>query len=440
MPKDEQMVTVSTPNKKTASDEIFETYFSYTDSKKYCVSYLLIIETSKETKNTLDKLILQIHNAMSDLDEITYQRITNKNKFSIQTESTELTVKINSEESEKENELLWEVSFEGDFKFLESFREKFLTSIKDICEKKYCLQDEISDEICVVAYPKVRQLENILREYLLRFFSKKFGSKWWKENSNKQLETKLKDRSGRAFNGILDMELFSIDFIDLTQLLDAKSQMEGHELIEALDNIVRSREDVEKFNQKIERVRNRYLGNWKKFFESHIKIDNFLKTWKDLYEIRCEVAHNALINLSRFSRLIILHTEIRVQLNKLIDDLRVIKTDEYALLDRILSLEINFSKEDIKSIIDRGILHITPQNFNEEALPVEIFNELILKSKEDLKLIGEYNSSEIQLNTDEDTLIAEEPISSVSISIHYSEVTNLVKGALMIGLGNNKFL
>lgn len=438
MNDDENIIAVSAPNKKSTSEEIFDKYFAHTFSKKYTVSYLLI---SKDSENNLiDKLILQIQYALSELGDISFGIINNKYMFDVNIGSINLEVQINSKIYKNNDEILWEVKFTGDFRFLESFRTQFLVSINSLFIKKHCIYDEISDAICLVAYPQVRELENILREYLLRFFSNNLGSNWWKENANNQLESKIKSRSSRAFQGMLDMELYSIDFIDLTELLDAKSQMDTPDLLQALDNIVSVRENEEKFNVKIQKIKNKYLSNWKKFFEKDIKIENFLKTWKDLYDIRCEVAHNALINLDRFSKLVSLHNDIKFQLGKLIDDLRIIKTAENNLLNAILDFKITFSKNDIFCILNSQVLHITPQNFSEETMTIKEFKDRIQESKEELNLLGEFNSSEIQLNRDDEEFNENESINSISISIHYKFFAESAKGALNLGLNNNLFL
>ncbi|GEM_PF-3785675 len=430
---------ISTPNKINEDEIIIEKYFKPFLQRNLKVSYILVSEEDK-ANNFINKII---NTVLTSIDIEQYPPISNKNNFVVPLPTSELKVKISCELAENKD-TLWEVVFEGNFIVLEDFRTRFLSSIlddkKNVFKKKYCVQDEVSDLICNIAYPMVRELENNLRDYLLRFFTKKFGNKWWDIGKSPQLEGKVKDRE-RTFNGLLDMQLYSIDFIDLIELLDGKARVENSEIIEAFNFLSVNRENEEKFDRKIENLKSKLKGNWEKFFEEKITVSNFIKMWEDLYSIRCDIAHNCFLNLKKFTRLINCYNEVKGQLSKLIDELRIVKTIEYEILEKILSINIFFSKEDIESLIEYGSFHLAPQNFSKESLSVSEFDTLLNEIKDEFLVFGEYELSEYQFNLDnEEKLPAiDVQIESITRTIFFNSIPADIKHILQLGINDNKF-
>lgn len=429
---------IPTPN-KTKGNPVIDKYFGGILEKDFKVTYIIVTERGEEN-NLINKLILKIFDS---IELQTVPEILDKNNFRVHWNNSEIRVKIKYEYSDNNN-LIWEIQFEGKFLIIENFRTEFLKSLMSDqrFKKKYCVQDEISDEISVVAYPMVRNLENGLRDYLLRFFTKKFGSKWWETSKTPQLETKIKERE-RTFSGMLDMQLYSIDFIDLTELIDGKAKLDPHKLLEAIDILAGFTENEEKFKKKHQSIRNDLLGNWKKFFEQHITVSNFVAIWKDLYQIRCEVAHNTFMNLKSFVKLVDYHIIISKQLSELIEELRIVKSEEYRVLEEILNINIKFSVEDIKSLLDYSIIHLTPKNFSKDTLCISEFNELLDSIRLELAIIGTFTESpEYQLNLgdDEDYPKDYAQLDSISKALFFESISELTKKALQIGIENNKIV
>ena len=65
-------------------------------------------------------------------------------------------------------------------------------------------------------------------------------------------------------------------------------------------------------------------SNWEKYFSKIVDCtDEYLdKRWKELYELRCLVAHNALLKKEEYDRVFRLSSEIELHLQKAIDNLR----------------------------------------------------------------------------------------------------------------------
>ncbi|MCM3226321.1 HEPN domain-containing protein [Terribacillus saccharophilus] len=427
-----------TPNKINNKYQIAHNFFEDKLEDLFKVTYILITDEDKEG-NIINKIINKVFEAIDITD---YPAITNKNSFQLTYNSNVINIQINSQKSENNN-VIWEVVFESSFLTLEDLRTKFLTTlIKDNrFKQKYCVQDEISDLITITSYPLVRELENILRDYLLRFFVKKFGYKWWDLSKTPQLEGKVSEKE-RTFSKMLDFHLYNLDFIDLTELLEGKSSVDNLDVINSLDYLSSNRDDLAKFERKVLKLKHQLIGNWQKFFEEHITVTDFIKTWKDLYLIRCEVAHNSFMNLTKFVRLVEHHKQIKQQILKLIDELRIVKAIEYDVLEKILNFNISLSKEDVNFIIDYNSVHLSPLNFGKDELSIHEFDSLISAIETELVVLGDFEMAEYQFNLDNEEMQPHKDykLPSITREIHFSKLHDAAKIALELGLKNNKFI
>lgn len=432
-------IDYSIENKTTEQKKIMEQYFKSADKDSYKVTFLLIVG-EENTPNMLDKIFIRSQEALSEIKPIHPQSNESKNEFVLKNDIGSLKLKVRSVESDYKKESVWEVRIEGDFELLEEYRTQFLKQINNYCITKYCIEDEISDVISITAYPIIREMENTLREYLVRFFSKKFGSKWWEKNTTQALKAKAAERkkSGGGISNLLNMEIYNIDFHELLILLNGQfGQTDSDAIIGALDALVRKREDEDAFDEKILELKNRFLGNWEKFFGQEIRIDNFMNDWKEMYEVRCEVAHNSLLTLKRFIKLTDLHAKLKANLEKLIGEQRIIKSSEYLMLEQIQKLKIRLTKTDVDNIINDRLLVLSSINFGSETISLEVFNEHIQSLTEDVVLFGEVNISSVQLSDVGEG--DEEQRGRPSVNVRFSEIPIDVIEALKLGLTLNKF-
>ncbi|HDR6217359.1 hypothetical protein ACTFRD_27670 [Bacillus cereus group sp. MYBK249-1] len=429
-------------NDNVVRDEIKNNYFSNIGSKLYCINYLFINykggvngENKSAIKNTILLKILQALNKKeSELfnwnqdSEDTY--ILNMKNYNIKV--------IISEGTNQEQENYWEVFIEGDFFLLEDLRPLLLFEMSTLFKQRYCLQDEISREISQKAYPLINELENLLREYLLRFFIKKVGSQWWKFNSNDSLNKKSKNHGNtRAFSNLLDMEIYNIDFVDLKELVTGNfRRISNIEVVKALDIILERKEDPDKVEQKINKLKENFLGNWEKFFKDHIGINNFEVLWKDLYDIRCMVAHNSLITIKNFKDLVEKYKIMQPSLNEIIKHMSsaVLSTLERESiksvkeqLENILNLSIKLTEMDIKGILESNDLLLTHNKFAQENVDKFEDEEHI---KRELNFIGTIDSLIYQGQEDGDI---------PSIWIKFKELDELTVKVLEYGLDINSF-
>lgn len=242
-----------------------------------------------------------------------------------------------------------------DFLELEKFRLNFLLHLR----KKLnftnirILRDDISTKISNDIYPLINQVENLLRRYLVKFFTQKIGVEWWEVTAPKSFTEKIGARKGneKYFSVLVDTDVMLIDFDDLGELIYKQST--GFNKQENIIARVMNSETVEDLNN----LKQELQGNYTKYFKEAFQDNNFEKKWKTLFEIRNKVAHNNLFVNSDFETT-----------KQLVEDLTKIINDAEAKID-----EFKFSIEEQEALRQATI---------DAVKDAELLNE----SKEDKKL------------------------------------------------------
>ena len=187
----------------------------------------------------------------------------------------------------------------SNFENLERFRHPFLVHLKGKLSftNVRILRDDISTKIANDIYPLINQVENILRRYLILFFTLKIGVDWWGSTAPGLLSDKIGSRKSneKVFTPLCDTDVTLIDFDDLGELI--YKQTSGFNRQENIVNRIMSSNTVEELNT----LKQELQGNYTKYFKEAFQDNNFDKKWKTLFEIRNKVAHNNLFVINDFN-------------------------------------------------------------------------------------------------------------------------------------------
>ena len=189
---------------------------------------------------------------------------------------------------------------------LEAFRYPLVKHLKD--EKfdfVYILTDEDSKEISLMLYPRINQLENLLRKYLTTFFATRLGPKWWDDIATDELNKKVRDRrnneilfSKHLINAkeetLVDTKSFLIDFKDLGEIIYRVSagNLKSDDITCQIEKL--NENDSANLPEAVRILKNEIKTNIKKYFPEFEEIE-FQRKWEFLYNIRNKVAHNGLL-------------------------------------------------------------------------------------------------------------------------------------------------
>ena len=113
--------------------------------------------------------------------------------------------------------------------------------------------------------------------------------------------------------------LHQIDFIHLGDFLFKSYQVKDTKELYLMISKAQSLDDLMLDELKSFEAK----SNWEKYFSKIVDCtDEYLdKRWKELYDLRCSVAHNALLNKDEHERVCRLVSEIEIPLQKAIENL-----------------------------------------------------------------------------------------------------------------------
>lgn len=147
------------------------------------------------------------------------------------------------------------------------------------------LWDDISAYYSSIAYPIINDIENTLRKLIANFMLMNVGRGWINETAPKDFKEVLQ-KSQRQNR---DNQLHQVDFIDLANfLLKPYARKTPEQLYEILRKSS-GRLSPKELDECVP------ISNWQRYFSKIVECDDdYLKSrWNKLYELRCQVAHNA---------------------------------------------------------------------------------------------------------------------------------------------------
>jgi hypothetical protein len=234
------------------------------------------------------------------------------------------------------------VSFDGEEANMEEY-VNLLRSIRGTIHRSggqpETLWDDVSLYYSIKAYPLIYKAENLMRKLITYFMLTNIGKEWVTQTSPAVVMDAI-DKSKRK--QYLDV-LYQIDFIHLGDFLFKPYQTKDTKDLFVLIGNARSQDDL-----KLDELKSfEAKSNWERYFSKIVDCTNeFLdKRWKDLYELRCLVAHNALLNKTEYERADRLVSEIEYHLQKALDNLdkvHVPQADKEQVAENVVS---NISKD-----------------------------------------------------------------------------------------------
>jgi hypothetical protein len=164
----------------------------------------------------------------------------------------------------------------------------------------YLLRDDVSMKYALELYPRLNEIENRLRNYLIRFFLPLFGDDWLLETTSPETHNKISSRkfhSHKKWHHLINLDLSYMDFRELGELITSNSAGNS-DISELVGKIIdlNSMEEVAKLKNELE---SNYFRYFKETFQSH----RFHKIWPELAALRHKVAHNGFLKLENVQKL-----------------------------------------------------------------------------------------------------------------------------------------
>lgn len=192
-----------------------------------------------------------------------------------------------------------------------------LKSIKSvfsiITKSPQTLFDGISQHYANKAYPTIYEIENLMRKLITKFMLINVGADWTTEKVPDDVKNSInKNNKDSTY-------LHNVDFIQLKNFLfSEKYTVSKENLIDKL----KSSKDLSELNLK-ELKQMIPISNWDRYFSSEIPIsqEQLNQQWSELYDLRCNVAHNKTFTKADFKKVTELVNNLKPIIEKAIEKL-----------------------------------------------------------------------------------------------------------------------
>ncbi|MDT0173090.1 HEPN domain-containing protein [Exiguobacterium sp. BRG2] len=290
------------------------------------MEYLLIVDSKNNfcsDKSSFNSLLLCNSDiSIDDAGEISFKQLKISYKVDIRP--------LNQEKSNTQNVI--NTSFTCvDINQIEKFRmfNKIIkTTFRKFSEDLYVLKDDITSYYSEKAYPKIHEIENLMRKLINKFMILNVGVKW----TDNYIPNGLK-----SSNKTTDY-LFNLNIDQLSNILfDEYSPHSVEDLLEE----IKSAKSIDSFS--LEGLK-KYVkkSNWERIFSNRVNFQGeFLQNrWESISKTRNIIAHNKSITVDEYEILLKNIREVKEKLESSI-----------LILD-----EINITEEEKKTISQHLVL------------------------------------------------------------------------------------
>lgn len=204
---------------------------------------------------------------------------------------------------------------------LKSFKKTVGAHLKDDIQ---IIWDGIGFEWSKELYPRIYQIENMMRKLISKFMLINLGIGWYKSAVPLEVKDSVKSLKAKINHGIL----YEVDFIQLSNFLfKPYAFKDASKLPEVISSALNGELTDEKREEILEFIPK---NNWDRYISVIVDCESeqLKKKWTKLYDIRCMVAHNNSLLLDNFNEGIELCEYLEPILQRAFDSLNNIEIPE----------------------------------------------------------------------------------------------------------------
>lgn len=183
------------------------------------------------------------------------------------------------------------------------------------------LWDDISIFYAYLAYPHINFVENLMRKLITKFMLTTLGVHWEKMTLPDEVKQSVRSKPRNDSN-----YLYESDFIQLSNFLF--TTYSNVPVIQLLTKIEESKDISELQLDELKQFVAR--SNWERYFSPIVDCSSeyLSKKWKQLYELRCKIAHNRTFGQSDLQRVETLVKEVSAKLEDALSNLERVQISE----------------------------------------------------------------------------------------------------------------
>ncbi|MEZ8435021.1 hypothetical protein AB6D90_01840 [Vibrio splendidus] len=205
-------------------------------------------------------------------------------------------------------------------------------SLAFVAKTTYVVWDDLSLYYSNQAYPKLFEIENLMRLLITKFMLTKIGLGWTKERVPTDVQQSINSNNTDA------NYLNNVDFIQLKNFLFSENYP-NHK-----DSLIKKLKSAKDFaNLELDDIKSLIPeSNWDRFFQPLVgcEADFLKKRWDQLYELRCKVAHNKDFNKTNLEDVSKLALELKPILEKAVaslDDITITEEEKDYVFENVLT-------------------------------------------------------------------------------------------------------
>ncbi len=293
----------------------------------YKVEYLVL----SDMKKTQCKTIPALKNLLQVDSDISIER----NKITFKKHASDIKIKLgkNDDKSHIYFNVCLTCKSEGELDNFSMLLKSVRKSLSLVTKTTYVVWDDLSLYYSNQAYPKLFDIENLMRLLITKFMLTNLGLGWTKERVPTDVQQSI--NSNNADINYLN----NVDFIQLKNFLFSENYP-NHK-----DSLIKKLKAAKDFaNLELDDIKSLIPeSNWDRFFQPLVGCEaEFLKKrWDQLYELRCKVAHNKDFNKTNLEDVNHLTSELKPTLEKAIaslDEINVTEEEKDNVFENVLTL------------------------------------------------------------------------------------------------------
>ena len=202
-------------------------------------------------------------------------------------------------------------------------------------------------------FPRIVEVENLLRKIIYRFMIKISGSNWFSHNVPGEVKSSISktlEKNDLDEDTIYSDQLYYADFIQLSIFFFGKYTLKqlDQNAVSKLKNAIS--EDKEKAITLLDEYEAK--SNWERYFADKISVDDLSTKWNTLYAYRNQVAHSKRMNKQEYEDALRIIQELKPAFEHCIENMDdIIITEE----------ETEAAKDVAKETISSGQIYFHSQ-------------------------------------------------------------------------------
>ena len=156
----------------------------------------------------------------------------------------------------------------------------------------YTIWNDIATDYLKHLYPKIIEIEHLLRKIIYLLMIKSVGSSWIEKGTPREVKEKIEETAKRSqVEQFIEDQLEYADFIQLGNFLFTPYSMNS-DMQHLIGELKKANEEKGAGN-RIDRIISQYetKSNWERYFSEKINIEGLEEKWRKMYSFRNIVAH-----------------------------------------------------------------------------------------------------------------------------------------------------